>query len=299
MNILVTGAEGFVGSSVAKALYRDHSIIGLDYLVGRDKSNLPEDMYYINQDLSQINVSQLPEVDLVLHFAAISIERISETPIYQDINNASMLKVLEYVIKNKADLIFTSSGSVYGSGTNFTEDAPLNPLSDYSKTKILEENHAKFYSENYDLNVTILRYSNCYGDTTYIKNKFYPGKKGIMRVFMENAMKGVELPIIRNQSRDFTFIDDVVDATTAVIGLKGLNTFNVATGIETSIESIPPLIEAALGREVKTKFVAPRKIDNLNRRSLNIDKISSLWKPKHTLKEGLKIYANRLEAFFH
>ena len=298
MNILITGAEGFVGSNVAKTLYHDHNVIGLDYLVSRDKSNLPEDVYYINQDLSQVNVSQLPEVDLVLHFAAISIERISETPSYQDINNAAMLKMLEYVAKHKADLIFTSTGSVYGSGVNFTEDAPLNPLSDYSKTKIVEENHARFYSENHDLNVTILRYSNCYGDTTYIKNKVYPGKKGIIRVFMENAMKGAELPIIRNQSRDFTFIDDVVDATTTVIGLKGLNTFNVATGIETNVESIPSLIETVLGRKVKTTVINPRKIDNLKRRSLNVDKISSLWKPKYALKEGLEIYANRLGAFF-
>lgn len=295
MRILVTGAEGLVGSNLISKLAKDHEVIALDYLVSRDRSNLPEEVNYINRDLSKINVSKIPEADLVIHLATISIERISETPIYKDVNLSSMLKILEYSIKNKADLIFSSSGSVYGSGTNFTETSMLNPLSDYSATKILEENAVRFCSENYGMNVTILRYSNCYGDTTYIKNKFYPGKKGILRIFMENALKNKPLPIIRGQTRDFTYIDDVVDATIAVIGLEGINTFNVATGVETSIESIPSIIEGVLGRKVKTQFVPQRKIDNLKRRSLNIEKISKYWKPKYGLKKGLELYARKLQ----
>jgi len=205
-----------------------------------------------------------------------------------------MFNILKYVIKNKADLIFSSSASVYGSGVNFDERAQFNPLSLYSATKIKEENHAKKCGENYGLNVTILRYSNCYGDTTYIKNKFYPGKKDVIRMFMENALKNRTLSIIKGQTRDFTYIDDIVDATIATIGLKGINTFNVGTGVETSIESIPYLIEDVLHRKVKTQFIPNRKIDNLKRRSLNIEKISKYWKPKYNLEEGLKLYAKRL-----
>jgi len=291
---LITGAEGFVGSSLAASLQREHQVIGLDYLVSRNISNLPEEMYYINCDLSKIDISELPVVDLVIHLAAISIERISETPLYQDINISSTSKILEYVAKNKADLIFTSSASVYGSGVNFTESSPLIPLSDYSKTKILEENRTRFYCENNNLNVTILRYSNCYGDITYIKNKFYPGKKGIIRTFVENAMKNKPLPLIRNQSRDFTFIDDVVDATQSVIGLKGFNVFNVGTGVETKIEAVVDLVEQAFGKPLSVVETPPRKIDNLSRRSLNIDKIAHLWKPKYSLKEGIELYVQKM-----
>jgi len=295
LRILITGAEGFVGSSLVPILAKDHEVIALDYLVSRDHSNLPEEVYYINRDLSQIDVSMIPEVDLVIHLASISIERISETPIYQDINLSSMLKILEYVIKNKTDLIFSSSASVYGSGINFTEKSPLNPLSNYSSTKILEENHAKFCSENYDLNITVLRYSNCYGDTTYIENKFYPGKKDVVRIYMENALRYEPLPVIQGQSRDFTFIDDVVNATISVIGMKGFELFNVATGVETLIEDIPPLIGEALSTRVEVKIVPSRSIDNLKRRSLNIEKISPFWKPKYSLEEGIKLYARRMQ----
>lgn len=295
MRILCTGAEGFVGSNLVPLLAKEHDVVALDYLVSREKSNLPGDINYINHDLSRVNIDKLPKVDLIIHLAAISIERVSESPVYADVNLASTFKIFEYVVKNKADLIFSSSGSVYGSGVGFVESDTLHPLSDYSFTKMKEENHAKFCSENYDLNVTILRYTNCYGDTTYIKNKFYPGKKDVIRMFVENMRKGLPLPVVKSQSRDFTFIDDVVSATRAVIGLKGFNVFNVGTGIETKIEDVARIVGGALGKQPSIKAIPPRKIDNVTRRSLNIDKISPLWKPKYSLEEGIKLYVERLK----
>ena len=294
MRILVTGAEGFVGSNLIPQLVKDHEVIALDYLVNRDRSNLPEEVPYINRDLSQIDVSEIPEADLVIHLATISVERISETPVYKDVNISSMYKILEYVIRSNADLIFSSSASVYGSGINFTETSPLNPLSAYSLTKILEEQHAKFCSDTYGLNVTVLRYSNCYGDTSYIENKFYPGKKGVIRIFTEKALRNEVLPVIRNQSRDFTFIDDIVSATQSVIGLKGFNIFNVGTGIETKVETLVDIIGQALDKKTSFATIPPRKIDNLSRRSLNIDKISELWKPRYMPQEGIELYIKRL-----
>lgn len=295
MKILVLGAEGFVGSNLVKKLVDKHDIVALDYLTSREHSNIPLDVQYINCDLSVEDLGKLPAVDLVIHLAAISIERISETPTYKNVNSTAMFKILEYTEEHGADLIFSSTGSVYGSGVNFTEASPLNPLSAYATGKILDESLVGLHCGVHDLNATILRYSNCYGDTTYLDNKFYPGKKGVMRIFMENAIRGKPLPLIRGQSRDFTFIDDVVEATVSMVGRCGCEIFNVATGIETNIYDIPPRIGRALGKSVDVEIKSPRAIDNLTRRSLNIDKISEFWTPKYSLNEGIEEYARRMQ----
>ncbi len=296
MRILITGAEGFVGSSLVPLLAKDHDVVALDYLTSRERSNLPEEIPYLNHDLSKINISSLPDVDVVIHLASVSIERVSENAMYESVNIASMLRVLELTRKTGAKLILSSSCSVYGNGLNFKESDPFNPMCLYAIGKINEERYAEFYHHKYGVDLTILRYSNCFGDLTYLDNKFYPSKKDVMRRFMEQALQDKPLTVIEGQSRDFTFIDDVVDATAIMIDLEGLNVFNVATGIETRIEDIPPLIGKALSRKVETQTIPPRDIDDLKQRSLNIDKIAPFWKPKYSLEEGIKLYAEKMKA---
>ena len=295
MKILITGAEGFVGSNLVPMLAKEHDVVALDYLVSLERSNLPEEIPYLNYDLSKINASHLPDVDLVIHLASVSIERVNENAMYEAVNIASMLKVLELTRKTEAKLILSSSCSVYGDGLNLKESDPFNPMSLYAIGKINEERYAEFYHCKYGLDVTLLRYSNCFGDLTYLDNKFYPSKKDVMRIFMEQALQDKPLTVIDGQSRDFTFIDDVVDATAIMLDLKGLNVFNVATGVETRIQDIPPLIGKALSQKIETQTIPPRSIDDLKQRSLNIDKISPFWKPKYSLKEGIKLYTERLK----
>ncbi len=294
MRILVTGAEGFVGSNLVPLLAEEHDVIALDYLTSRERSNLPEGIPYLNQDLSEINASSLPDVDVVVHLASVSIERVSENAMYESVNIASMLRVLELTRKTGAKLILSSSCSVYGDGLNFKEFDPFNPMCLYAIGKINEERYAEFYHGKYGLDVTILRYSNCFGDLTYLDNKFYPGKKDVMRIFMEQALQDKPLTVIGGQSRDFTYIDDVVDATATMLDLEGLNVFNVATGVETRIEDIPPLIGKVLSKKVETQIIPPRGIDDLKQRSLNIDKIAPFWKPMYDLKSGIELYDERL-----
>lgn len=294
MRILITGAEGFVASNLIPQLAKEQQVVGLDFLTSRKKSNLPRNIPFLNEDLSKVDVSKLPIVDLIVHLAVISIERVNESNSYEQINASSLLKILELAKRDDASLILASSGSVYGNGLNFKEASPFNPLSLYSVGKINAERYVNFYHRKYGLNVTILRYSNCFGDLTYLNNKFYPGKKDVMRIFMEKALRDEPLPVIGGQIRDFTFIDDVVDATRSVIDLNGFNIFNIATGIETRIEDIPPMIGRALSKKVKTQFIPPRSIDNLMQRSLNINKISQFWKPKYSLEEGIELYARRM-----
>lgn len=291
--ILITGAEGFVGSNLTPKLDAEHEVIALDFLTSHKKSNLPRSIPYLNEDLSSVDIPKLPKVDLIIHLAIISIERVSESSNYEQINITSTLKMLELAKKHKSDLILASSGSVYGSGVNFKETSPFNPLSLYATGKINAERYANFYHRKYGLNITILRYTNCYGDLTYIDNKVYPGKKDVMRIFVENALADKPLPLVEGQSRDFTYIEDVVEATCSVIGLKGFNVFNVGTGVAVELKNIPSMIKEATGKPITVKMVPPRPIDNLQKRSLNIEKISPLWKPKYDLGKGLKHYAEK------
>lgn len=293
MRILVTGAEGFVGSNLVPKLDMEYEVTALDFLSSRKKSNLRRSILYLNEDLSKIDITKLSKVDLIIHLAVISIERVSERNVYELINITSILKILELAKKHKSDLILASSGSVYGNGVNFKETSTLRPLSLYSVGKINAEEYAKFYHQKYGLNVTILRYTNCYGDVTWLENKVYPSKKDAIRIFMENALEGKPLPIVEDQSRDFTYIEDVVEATYSVMGLDGFNVFNVGTGVETEIKHLPSMIEKTIGKSVVVKTIPLRSIDNLHRRSLNIEKISPFWRPKYDLAKGLKLYAEK------
>jgi len=294
LKVLITGAEGFVGSNLTRKLSEDHEVVGLDYLVNRETSNIPRSIPYVNCDLSKSIPPKLPVFDLVAHLASISIERISEKAAYSSVNFASTLNMLELARRLNAKLVLTSSGSVYGNGLNFRESDPFNPMSLYALGKTCEEKYAKYYHDEYGLDVVVLRYSNCFGDTTCIENKFYPGKKDAVRMFMECSMQCQPIPLVKNQERDFTFIDDVVEATCSVIHLTGFNVFNVATGVATDIGDIPLMIGNALSKKVDTYHIPPRSIDNLKKRSLNIGKISRYWKPRFKLEEGIRQYAERM-----
>lgn len=235
--------------------------------------------------------------DLVIHAATCNINAISQDSTLEQVNISAMLNVLEYCRMNEIRLIFTSSCSVYGDGVSHTEMDPLYPLSLYSAGKVACEEYLKYYYRLYGLpQATILRLSNVYGDTTDITNKVYPGKKDVVRIFMEKALKGESLPIVGGgtHTRDYTFIDDVVETTIKAMSLLGLDVFNVATGVETSVNDLAEMIGDVLGVKVKKHTEPDRLIDNVHRRSMDVMKMRKLWQPKYSLKDGLREYARRM-----
>lgn len=269
--------------------------MGIDYLKAREKTNLPKDVNYVNHDLS-VPFFFGTNPDVVMHYAVISQEVVSNNPELEQVNIKAMLNVLEFCRKGNVPLVFPSSCSIYGPGVLHKTSDAKDPKSLYAVGKLSCEEYAKFYHHAFSLDVVILRYSNIYGDTTHIENKFYPGKKDVTRIFVEHALADEPLPVIDGtQTRDWTFIDDCVEGTVKFIGLKGLSVINVATGVETNINRLAEMVAEALGWELKIGKIPRRKIDNIPRRSLDITGVSDLWRPKWKLETGLKEYAKRMK----
>ena len=295
MKILITGAEGFIGSALARNLWEEHEIIAVDCFKVLGKSNLPKLNECINHDISTPLDWLTSKVDLVMHYAVISQEVVGNSPELERVNINGMLNILEFCRKGNIPLVFPSSCSIYGPGVLHKTSDPKNPKSLYAVGKLSCEEYAKFYHYAFGLDVVILRYSNIYGDTTHDGNKFYPGKKDVVRIFMEHALTDQPLPVIDGeQTRDFTFIDDCVEGTVKFMNLKGLSVINIATGVETTINRLAILVAESLGWLLKVQEIPRRKIDNIPRRSIDITGVSDLWRPKWTLEGGLKEYAKRM-----
>lgn len=293
MNILISGSDGFVSANLIPHL-SNHKVIALDYLTTSKPANISEYDKFINFDLSMGIPPIFDKLDLIIHLATINQLAISANPSLVDVNTSAIHNVLRLARENKARLIFSSSCSIYGDGFNLKEDDPLNPQSLYGIGKCYEEQMIRFYHKQYGVSATILRFSNCYGDTTRIENKIYPGKKDVIRIFIERMLGGKPVPLIHGMGRDYTYIDDVIRAIRSVMHFTGLHIFNVGTGVETLTDKLPIIISDALKLPVIMEDCLPRDTDNIIHRYLNIDKISPYWKPKYSLEEGIKLYVRKM-----
>jgi UDP-glucose 4-epimerase len=188
-------------------------------------------------------------------------------------------------------VIYTSSASVYGNPRYLpiNEDDNYNILNPYAASKMTGENYCMAFYESYKVPVTILRYSNVYGIRQNPSNPYC----GVVSKFFDAVLNGKPPQIHGDgeQSRDFTYVEDVVEATIlAAINEKAIGEiFNVGTGIETSINTLAQKILEIAGLEVEPVYIDRRDIDNIRRRVMNIEKIRRYlrWVPSTTLSKGL------------
>jgi UDP-glucose 4-epimerase len=297
--VLVTGGAGFVGSNLVERVARSGGkVTVLDDLFTGSLDNIDDDVKYEFVEGSvtdQELVSKLVKgTDYVAHMAARNIIVSTKNPRSDyETNIGGTLNVLMAAREHGiTQIVYTSSASVYGNPRYIPigEDDRTITFSPYSVSKLAGENYCRAFYESYGLPVSSVRYSNVFGPKQDPKNPYC----GVISKFIESIDHG-QAPQIHGdgqQTRDFTYVDDAVDATLVAMTspkAEGL-VFNLGTGVETSIIDLIEALAEVFGKKITPTHIDRRDIDNIRRRVLNIELIRTRlrWQPQVTLREGLK-----------
>lgn len=304
MRALVTGAAGFVGHNLAQRLLRDgHQVVGVDsltdyYSVDLKRRNLAKiadspDFVFVEADLLQIDlVSLLADIDVVFHQAGQPGVRKSwgaDFSIYTRANVDVTQKLLEAATSapRLKRFVYASSSSVYGDAERFptTEVERPMPVSPYGVTKLAAEHLCTLYAKNFDLPTVSLRYFTVYG----------PGQRPDMaftrfvRAVVEN--EPVTIYGTGEQIRDFTFIDDVVEANVLAASVDSTpgSIFNVAGGSSVSVNEVLETLSVLSGLPVRAHRIE-RALGDVFRTGGSTTAISEQlgWTPAVGIEEGLR-----------
>ena len=301
---LVTGGAGFIGSNLCEALLKKgYQVRCLDNLSTGREENIKELSEYENftivkGDICDFNVCKkiCEGVDYVLHQAAWgSVPRSIEMPLYyEEVNIRGTLNMMQAARQAGVKrFVYASSSSVYGDSSELpkVEGREGNLLSPYAFTKRADEEYGKLYFSLYGLETVGLRYFNVFGrrqdpDSDYA---------AVIPKFIRLLLQG-EVPEIHGdglQSRDFTYIENVIEANLKACVSKEKvagEVFNVAFGGQETILSMYQDICRELGVSIEPKFVEARKGD-IKHSNANIDKAKRLlcYQPEYNFKEGLHL----------
>lgn len=309
-NILITGGAGCIGSNLTRALMGAEAskIIVLDDLSAAARWNVPEasEVTFIHGSILDEEIlkrvfSSEPEYvfHLAAHFANQNSVDHPETDLM--VNGIGILKVLQYSrLAGIKRLVFASSGcSVYGS------QAPL-PLKEdfvslhldtpYQITKLLGELYCNFFFNYYNLPVAIARYFNVYGPGEI------PGLyRNVIPNFIWRALHKEALPITGTgeETRDFTFVDDIVDGTLRLGVMPGAlgDAFNLASETETRVIDVANMVNELAESSSGVRYIARRDWDKITRRRASIEKAGKVlgYQPTMKIKEGIKRAFNWVE----
>jgi UDP-glucose 4-epimerase len=296
--ILVTGGAGFVGSKLVMRLLQEGArVTVLDDLFTGRRENLPaEGCEFVQGSVCDANTveSLVGSHQLIFHLAARNIVVSTRNPRedYETNIGGTLNVLLAARAAGGKRVVYTSSTSVYGNPRYLpiNEDDPLSLLTPYAVSKLAGENYCMAFYESYDLPTTAVRYSNIFGPGQDPANPYC----GVVAKFLDALFAG-RAPVIHgdgNQSRDFTFIDDAVEATLlAGTSDRALGeVFNVGSGVETRVNELAAVLLRLTGARVTPAHTDRRDVDNIRRRVVNIEKTRRAlrWVPEVTLEEGLR-----------
>jgi UDP-glucose 4-epimerase len=294
--VLVTGGAGFVGSNVVRRLVElGADVTVLDNLETGRRDDVQTSARFVAGSVEDAGVvaELVAATQIVLHLAARNIIVSTRNPRDDFSTNAGgTLNVLLAARQTAVErVVYSSSASIYGNSRYLpaNEDDAPNLLSPYAVSKFAGESYCRAFYESYQVPTTVVRYSNVYGPGQSPLNPYC----GVIGKFFEAARRGQTISIHGDglQTRDFTYVDDAVEATllAAVLPRAEGGVFNVGTGFETSVTALAEAVRNVSGAQVPIEHLDRRDIDNIRRRVVNIERIRQTlhWVPRFTLREGL------------
>ncbi|MGH7886745.1 MAG: SDR family oxidoreductase [Candidatus Binatia bacterium] len=296
---LVTGGAGFIGSHIVQRLLErgervrvvDNLCTGNIARLGRVRSTID----FVEGDLADPQVCDriVDGATFVLHQAAIpSVQRSIRDPLASNRANVSAtLNLLESCrTRGVRRVVYAASSSAYGNTVVLPkqEDMPANPLSPYALQKFVGERYARMYHELYGLETVSLRYFNVFGPSQDPQSEY----SAVIPKFIDRLLNDVSLTIFGDgeQSRDFTYVDNVVEANLLALTAKGAvgHVCNIGCGTRTSLNQLVALLEKIIGRKAKVAY-QPARLGDVRDSQADISRARCLlnYSPQISIEDGL------------
>ncbi len=297
--VIVTGGAGFIGSHLAELLLsRGYHVIIIDNLSTGKMANIEPLVKSIKVEFIQASITNLPllrslfqGVYYVFHQAALSsVPRSVEDPLStNEVNITGTLNVLLAARDNNVKkVIYASSSSVYGDTPTLPkrEDMVPNPQSPYALTKLMGEYYCRIFHQIYNLPTICLRYFNVYGPRQDSDSQY----SAVIPIF--TAMVSEDKPPIiygdGEQTRDFTFVKDVIKANIIGAESDACGVFNIGRSEKSTINDLAKTITALMGEDLQSEYQPPRPGD-IKHSLADISKARAIgYEPQYSLKDGLR-----------
>ncbi|TRZ96154.1 SDR family oxidoreductase [bacterium] len=298
---LVTGGAGFIGSHIVDRLVQlKYRVKVLDNFSSGRKENLCKSLSKIDLVRGDIRSKEACRkatkgMEVVLHQAALrSVPKSLVNPaIYNEVNIQGTLNLLQAAVENKVScFVFASSSSVYGDLKDFPEKTDFlpQPISPYALTKLAGEHYCRMFSCHYNLPTVSLRYFNVFGPRQSLDDEYAV----VVPKFIDCMLHDEQPPIYGTgkQSRDFTFVSNVVDANLLACpkrNLKG-DVFNIAAGRDYSVLDLVRLLNKIIGKNIRPVFLKLRPGDVFRTMAdISLSRKILGFRPKINFEEGLNI----------